>query len=83
MHGSGYIIRPSSSPSHSVDLVVGAYVDLMGSKSSRINASKAELLVAATVRTIKRIQHGCADTFCPDQLLGPPRKNLNPNCGEL
>jgi len=79
VHGSGYIIRPSSSSSHSVDLVVGAYVDLMGSKSSRINASKADLLVAATMRTIKRIQHGCADAFCPDQLLGPPRRNPNPN----
>ena len=67
--GSGYIIRPSFISGKSCEIFIGANVDLMGSKSARMLASKTDALVCTSIRTMKRIQNGCADSFVPDQLM--------------
>ena len=69
MFGSGYIIRPSFIAGKSCEIFIGANVDLMGSKSVRMLTSKTDVLVCASIRTMKRIQNGCADSFVPDQLM--------------
>eukprot|EP01036_Dinobryon_divergens_P030072 gene30072-39266_t len=72
--GSGYIIRPSSIAGKSCEIFMGANIDLMGSKSVRMLTSKTDVLVCSSIRTMKRIQNGCADSFVPDQLMSPKRK---------
>ena len=48
---------------------MGANIDLMGSKSVRMLTSKTDVLVCSSIRTMKRIQNGCEDSFVPDQLM--------------
>eukprot|EP01035_Chromulina_nebulosa_P021684 gene21684-28061_t len=71
---NGYIIRPSSIAGKSCEIFMGANIDLMGSKSVRMLTSKTDVLVCSSIRTMKRIQNGCADSFVPDQLMSPKRK---------
>jgi hypothetical protein len=59
VHGSGFILRPwkKGGDQDGCEILYAAHLDMLGSRTGRINAAKTDTLIAAIISTVQAIQN--------------------------